>query len=110
MSGLLYIMGFQVVILLLPLLLPLFFLPNNSSKLKSYLILLILVYGIVGLSGLPLNIYANIGIWFGVDDNLMLKGISMVAQQVLGFTLSIIALNKYGQFIINSLVAKKASD
>ena len=70
MSGLFYILGLQVVLMFWPLIIPLFFLKNDTHKVKSYIYKVVIIYGILGLVTMPQNMYFTLGIWFGVGDSI----------------------------------------
>jgi hypothetical protein len=70
MSGLIYILGLQIVLMFWPLIVPLFFLKNDTQKLKSYIFKVIIIYGILGLVTMPQNMYSTLGIWFGIGDSI----------------------------------------
>jgi hypothetical protein len=103
MGGLAYLMGFQAVVILWPVLMPLAFLGDYKAKLKSYFIILTLVYGVSGVVNLPITFFNSLSLWLGESDSAM---ILIFIQQPIAFILSIVCIKKFGSLVIFSIIGK----
>lgn len=101
MSGLIYILGLQVVLMFWPLIVPLFFLKNDTRKLKSYIYKVIIIYGLLGFVTMPQNMYSTLGMWFGIGDSIDYDYAS-AAQ----FRLMLVYISHLLVFIVSILLLK----
>ncbi len=90
----------RILLLLWPIILPFFFLPEKNKRFVHYIVLLILVYGILGLASAPFSFLLQAGSWF----NSSFYGWGYVlATQALAFCLSVYALRKFSVSCIKAV-------
>ena len=99
-----YIMIFGVLNTLWPLILPLFFIPDNHNKYKSYFVLLLFVYGLIGLVNAPI---ALINVLFELFNLPSIGVVTVPLGLVIGFILAIVGLKKYGIKLVSAIVVDK---
>lgn len=99
-EGLIGTGAIRMLLLLWPIILPFFFLPKNKKRFAHYLILIILVYGILGLASAPFSFLLQAGSWF----NSSFYGWGYVlATQALAFCLSIYVLRQFSVLCIKAV-------
>ncbi len=99
-EALLGIGAIRILLLLWPIILPFFFLPKINKRFAHYLVLIILVYGILGLSSAPFSFLLQTGSWF----NSSFYGWGYVlATQALAFCLSIYVLRQFSVLCIKAV-------
>ena len=90
-SGLVYVLLYQFVIFIWPIILPFFFLGSAIEKFKSYLVLLIAIYGVIGLVSLPLTFF----LYLLPSDTEAMMYITLTALQVIAFVTSVYILRHF---------------
>lgn len=103
MGGVIYLVGFQAICILWPIVMPVLFLGSYKAKLKTYVILLTLVYGVVGVVNLPITLFNILSYWYGESGSARFL---IFIQQVIAFMLSIVCIKKFGKLIVVSLIGK----
>ena len=99
-EGIIGIGAIQILLLLWPIILPFFFLPKNNKRFAHYLVLIILVYGILGLASAPFSFLLQAGTWF--NSSLYVWGY-VLATQALAFCLSVYVLRKFSVLCIKTV-------
>lgn len=99
-EGIIGIGAIRILLLLWPIILPFFFLPKNNKRFAHYLVLIILVYGVLGLASAPFSFLLQAGSWF----NSSFYGWGyLLATQALAFCLSVYALRKFSVLCIKAV-------
>lgn len=104
MTAIAYMLGFQVICLAWPLLLPTFFLRDFPSKTKPYLILVGLAYAVMGFVHLPFSLFglATLALDVGVP---FLEMVLIFGDQLVALALSVLALRRYGKRLVSACLA-----
>lgn len=90
------VMGLQLLLFVWPLVLPLFFLSSAEKKRRSYLVLLICIYGIIGLLNLPVNLSYQLAPWFSLESVFQHNFAVAMCVQTIAFIASIIVFKRHG--------------
>ena len=99
-EGLISVGVIRILLLLWPIILPVFFLPKDNKRIAHYLVLIILVYGILGLASAPFSFLLQAGSWF--SSSFYGWGY-VLATQALAFCLSVYALRNFSALCIKAV-------
>ncbi len=91
-TPILFALVVHILSLAWPLVVPLFFLKNSEKKLKTYLLFLLIVYGVIGIISLPLDIYMNASAWLSLPLDLIRNKVLVMAKIILSISVSVIVL------------------
>lgn len=106
MGALAYMLGFQFIYLVWPLLLPAFFIRGYPSGAWSYAILVGLVYAVIGFVRLPFSIVGMVAPWLEVP---FLGMVLVFGEQLVALVLSVLAVRKYGKALVGALLASRGA-
>ncbi|WP_156370879.1 MULTISPECIES: hypothetical protein [unclassified Acidovorax] len=101
MAAIAYMLGFQVICLVWPLLLPTFFLGSYTSKSKPYLILIGLAYAIMGFVHLPFSLFGLATLALGLEVPF-LEIVLLFGDQIVALVLSVLGLRRYGRRLVSA--------
>lgn len=104
MGALAYMLGFQLIYLAWPLVLPAFFIRGYTPVPRSYAILVGLVYAVIGCVHLPFSIVAMAQTWLEVP---FLGMVLLFGEQLVALVLSVIAIRRYGKALVGALLAPR---
>lgn len=97
-------LGFQLIYLAWPLLLPAFFIRGYPPGVKSYAILVGLVYAVIGFVHLPVSLVGVAEPWLEVP---FLGMVLLFGEQLVALVLSVLAIRRYGKALAGALLAPR---
>lgn len=75
-----------------PLAVPLMFLKNMQRKVKAYFVLLLIVYGVIGIISLPIDVYVNFAVWLSLPLDFMWNKFTVISKNLVALICSIVLL------------------
>lgn len=94
MSGFGYLLALQALIVFWPLLLPLAYLRGAVRKLRLYLLLVLVTYGVLGLLSLPMDVYFQLVPWLQLPVEPLMGAPVQFARSGVSLVVAIVVLWK----------------
>ena len=107
-TGLLYFFLGQFVISVWPLILPLPFLKGITKKTRSYFILILVTYGVLGVLNIPWNWFVQLSPWMSANVSQWLP-IYIVVHHAVAFAVSIWVLAAFRRHLMSLSAASSGA-